>query len=150
MDHLQPPFRLFSYFKTVANKQILYLKLCLWVDSNRGPLMSEATATPTDPQPLLSFMLVGHSLTESDTFCIFCQNLNRVSLGNSCDLFTSSKVRLPRPLFNLFSVFFKQTSIQFYKKLFEKYTSREQCWNSNRQPSDCESHPITTGLGLPP
>ena len=27
-------------------------KVCLWMDSNRGPLVSEATALPSEPQPL--------------------------------------------------------------------------------------------------
>ena len=38
------------------------IKVCQWLDSNRGPLVSEATALPTEPQPLprkrsLSFSL---------------------------------------------------------------------------------------------
>ena len=29
-----------------------YVNICQRLDSNRGPLVSEATALPTDPQPL--------------------------------------------------------------------------------------------------
>ena len=32
----------------------------------------------------------------------------------------------------------------------EKSPSYIRCWNSNPEPSDCESHPITTRPGLPP
>ena len=31
----------------------MFNKFCWWLDSNRGPLVSEATALPTEPQPLL-------------------------------------------------------------------------------------------------
>ena len=56
----------------------------------------------------------------------------------------------PRPLFRLFLVFFKQTSIQFYSKFCEKCPSSIWHWNSNPQPSELEYPPITTRPGLPP
>ena len=31
---------------------MFYMKIYRWVDSNRGPLVSQATALPTEPQPL--------------------------------------------------------------------------------------------------
>ena len=31
---------------------MFHIKVCRWLDSNRGPLVSEATALPTEPQPL--------------------------------------------------------------------------------------------------
>ena len=34
--------------------QLIVNKICWWLDSNRGSLVSEATALPTDPQPLPS------------------------------------------------------------------------------------------------
>ena len=30
----------------------MFNKFCQWLDSNRGPPVSEATAQPTEPQPL--------------------------------------------------------------------------------------------------
>ena len=35
----------------------MYIIFCLWLDLNRGPLVSEATALPTEPQPLPNFFL---------------------------------------------------------------------------------------------
>ena len=54
----------------------------------------------------------------------------------------------PRPLFRLFSVFFKQTSIQFYNKLMWKCSSSIWHWESNPRPSERESPPITPWPGL--
>ena len=42
----------FRLFNTVASTQMFHIKVCRWLDSNRGPLVSEATALPTEPQPL--------------------------------------------------------------------------------------------------
>ena len=56
----------------------------------------------------------------------------------------------PRPLFHLFSVFFKQTAIQFLQQINVKNVIQLWCRHSNPQPSDCESHPITTRPGIPP
>ena len=44
-------FIYFHLFNTVDNKQMLN-KFCRWLESNRGPLVSKATALPTEPQPL--------------------------------------------------------------------------------------------------
>ena len=46
---------LFSSFQyTVDTKQMFnnYINFCRWLDLNCGPLVSEATALPTEPQPL--------------------------------------------------------------------------------------------------
>ena len=47
-------FRLFNTQLTVNNKQMFNINInfCRWLDSNRGPLASEATTLPTEPQPL--------------------------------------------------------------------------------------------------
>ena len=51
--HCRPLFSLFSSFQyTVDRKQMFNINFCRWLDSNRGPLVSEATALPTEPQPL--------------------------------------------------------------------------------------------------
>ena len=49
-------FRLFNTQLTVYKCSIL-INFCQWLDSNRGPLVSEATALPTEPQPLPMFYL---------------------------------------------------------------------------------------------
>ena len=45
-------FSLFSYFQYTVDKFSILINFCQWLDSNRGPLASEATALPTEPQPL--------------------------------------------------------------------------------------------------
>ena len=50
--HSRPLFRYFRIFITVDSKQILDLIDCRWLDSNCGPLVLEATALSTEPQPL--------------------------------------------------------------------------------------------------
>ena len=57
----------------------------------------------------------------------------------------------PRPLFRLFPVFFKQTSLQFLQQIYvKKCPSSIRCRDSNPWPSDRESPPITTRPRLPP
>ena len=43
-------FSLFSSFQQLTVNMFI-IKSCQWLDSNRGPLVSEATALPTEPQP---------------------------------------------------------------------------------------------------
>ena len=50
-------FLYFRLFNTVDSKQ-MFNKFCRWLDSNRGPLVLEATALPTEPQPLLLHLIV--------------------------------------------------------------------------------------------
>ena len=54
-----PASFLFSSFQTVDSKQIMSdIKVCRWLDSNSGSLVSESTALPTEPQPLpISFLI---------------------------------------------------------------------------------------------
>ena len=60
------------------------------------------------------------------------------------------KIGQPRPLFRLFSVFFKQTT-QFLQQIYvKKCPSSIRCRDSNPRPSERESLPITTRPGLPP
>ena len=51
--HSRSLFRLFNTADRIG------IKIFWWLDSNRGPLVSEATALPTAPQPLPTF---SHSL----------------------------------------------------------------------------------------
>ena len=46
-----PLFSLFSSFQYIWQK-IFNINFCRWLDTNRVPLESEATALPTEPQPL--------------------------------------------------------------------------------------------------
>ena len=52
MGHSRPLFLLFSSFLQTVNMKYWFNKSCRWLDSNPGPLISEATALPTAPQPL--------------------------------------------------------------------------------------------------
>ena len=45
-------FRLFNTQLTVHNNCSILINFCRWLDSNRRPLVSEATTLPTEPQPL--------------------------------------------------------------------------------------------------
>ena len=63
MGHSRPLFLYFRLFKThvTVNKCSIYINFCRWLDSNRGSLVSEATALPTEPQPLPTFYLKDNS-----------------------------------------------------------------------------------------
>ena len=56
MGHSRTLFLYLRLFFTVNSKQMFYLKVCQWLDSNHGPLVSEATALPTESQPLPKFI----------------------------------------------------------------------------------------------
>ena len=85
-------FYLLSSFQQVeVNKCFLkcfFYKICQWLDSNLGPLLSEVTALPTVPQPLpinikntrLSLALCGQSykqftLVKYDARVVLTRNL---------------------------------------------------------------------------
>ena len=51
MGHSRPLFLYFRLFNTVDSK-MFYINFCWWRDSNHGPLELEASALPTEPQPL--------------------------------------------------------------------------------------------------
>ena len=44
-------FLYFRLFNTVDSKQ-MFNTFCQWLDLNRGPLLLEVTALPTEPQPM--------------------------------------------------------------------------------------------------
>ena len=52
MGHSQPLFLYFRRFSTVESKLMFCINVCRRLDSNHGPLVSEATTLPTEPQPL--------------------------------------------------------------------------------------------------
>ena len=67
MDQSRPIFKAaisglfmvyFQFFNIVDSKQMFYRKNCQWLDLNRRPLVSEATALPTEPQPLLTALFL--------------------------------------------------------------------------------------------
>ena len=70
----RPHFHYFRLFNTVENRltNVLF-KQFWWLDSNFGPLVSEATVQPTEPQPLptrfsfveLSFVELSHCWEEA-------------------------------------------------------------------------------------
>ena len=45
-------FSYFCFFSVQLTVHNVQYKFCRWLDSNLGPLVSEATALPTEPQPL--------------------------------------------------------------------------------------------------
>ena len=52
MDHSRTLFLHFHLFNTVDSKQIFNIKVCWWLYLNRRSLKLEASALPTEPQPL--------------------------------------------------------------------------------------------------
>ena len=52
IDPFTASFSLFSSFQNSFWLLLIVNKICQWLDSNRGSLVSEATALPTVPQPL--------------------------------------------------------------------------------------------------
>ena len=53
MGHSRPLFFYFRFFNTIQlTENKCSIKICRRLDSNRGPMISEATALPTEPQPL--------------------------------------------------------------------------------------------------
>ena len=52
MGHSQSLFLYFRLFNTLEIKQMFNIKICQGLDSNCGPLGSEATTLPTEPQHL--------------------------------------------------------------------------------------------------
>ena len=58
---------------------------------------------------------------------------------------------LPRPLLSFIFGLFKQTSLKLFQQIYvKKCPSSIRCWDSNLQPLEHESPPITTRPGLPP
>ena len=90
-------FRLFNTQLTVYKCSILII-FCRWLDSNRRPQVSEATALPTKPQPLpfckTSFFLL--AAPSQDVFLLLCCLCH-------CNL--TICVRLFLPLYEPHSVF---------------------------------------------
>ena len=58
MDHSRPQYLYFRLFFTVDSKQMFFIKVCQWLDSNHRPLVSEATALPTEPHHSLYPMVL--------------------------------------------------------------------------------------------
>ena len=75
---------------------------------------------------------------------------NRAMLGR-LKLDFLKKWANPRRLFRFIFGLFKQTLLQFLQQIkWEKCPSSIRCRDSNSQPSDYESPPLTTRPGLPP
>ena len=60
MRHSRPLFLYFRLFNVVNSKQMFYIIVCRWLDSNRGPLVSKATALPTVPLPNMPLLADEH------------------------------------------------------------------------------------------
>ena len=118
MGHLRPPFLYFrlSFLQTVKSKYVQYS--CRGLDSNPGPLVSEANALPTAPQPLPSTFLFLYGPTPASFFIFwsFQTNINTIFTTNQCE-----KMSIPSSIW---------------------------CQDSNPWSLDHESSPITTRPGL--
>ena len=65
----------------------MFNKFCRWLDSNRGPLVSEATAQPTEPQPLPNKHKVQTSLEFGGLFYFI---FDQISAAFQCSRFYKS------------------------------------------------------------
>ena len=72
MGHSQPLFLYFRLSHTADSKQMFHIKVCRCLHSNCGPLVSEATALPAEPQPLSITKILVCQLKN-----IFPKNANR-------------------------------------------------------------------------
>ena len=79
MGHSRPLFLYFHLISEVDSKQMFNIIFCQWLDSNRRPLVLEATALPIEPQLLplshsfflLAFFFVPNSTWSSSCICQF-------------------------------------------------------------------------------
>ena len=99
---------LYSLFITVDSKWN-----CRWLDSNRGSLMSEATALPTAPQPLPNYLLL--IIFQTTNFIVHQVQCDQIGYFLN-DLETYSRTKLAQILGN-FVLYLKNMSI-YIKKLF--------------------------------
>ena len=60
MGHSRPLFLYFRLFNTqlTVYKSLVLLNFCRWLDLNRGPLVSEVTALPTEPSICIYFTVL--------------------------------------------------------------------------------------------
>ena len=107
-------FSLFLSFLITIPRKYGFNKSCRWLDSNRGPLVSEATALSTEPQPLST----SSSIYNHHSFAF---KLPKVCLFNSHSVLVSVS---PTPSVYL-AFFVKQIPLlclclfrSFYRRLF--------------------------------
>ena len=63
-------FSYYCLFNTVDIILMFNIKVCMWLDSNCGPLLLEATALPTEPQPLLNYHIICKYQSQPTFRCI--------------------------------------------------------------------------------
>ena len=91
-----PFFFIFVFSKQlVIAKQMFYIKMCQRLDLNCGPLVSGATALPTEPQPLPKIKLTLAFL------CYFCKCPHREQ--QSIHLVTLERTLVPTCIISLYS-----------------------------------------------
>ena len=74
--HFQHLFLYDRLFYKNLTRNIGSIEVVKWLDSNCGPLVSEATALPTEPQPLPNIIVT----------CVFLENdENKITELNSAD-----------------------------------------------------------------
>ena len=74
---------------------MFHIKVWRWLDSNRGPLLSEATALPTEPQPLpiFSYLPTLGYVRQKNTKMIISSSSSWSSLSLSCFFLWAQKLR---------------------------------------------------------
>ena len=90
MAHSLPFFLYFRLFNTVESKQ-MFNKFCQWLVSNLRPLVFEATALPTEPQPLPNQQPYHVEHTSSRPFMFI---LSRLSLSRVAPVIASTSTSL--------------------------------------------------------
>ena len=90
----RPLFLYFRLFNSVDRKQMFIINFCQWLDLNCGPLVSEATALPTDAQLL---PLYNHLLCEGK-LCLtgldLTKQVNLLSINRNVQLFSGTDKRI--------------------------------------------------------
>ena len=136
----------------------MFNKFCQWLDSNCRPLVSEATALPTEPQPLphlwkfpksrrRQILTVHFPSSPSPLFCLFLTNVwQTISSLNIRP--TTNKIDLPSTAFfifiicsNFWNVWIKtDPSIEYEEfipqpnSFHQTFTVCECDWHSLRKP----------------
>ena len=100
---------------------MFYIKVCQWLDSNGKPLVSEATALPTEPQPLPNWPLLavtdGAASTKNGKVgllkCCFIFAAIENTLTFYC--YTDTKLKLARCLQICLVCIWKKPALQYNK-----------------------------------
>ena len=94
MGHSRPLFFFIFVFSIQLTVKIVQYQFCRWLDSNRGPLMLQATALPTEPQPLPGRKFLDSNLAtilSEKTFIVRMRDFKQRKVKSNCLSFTICK-----------------------------------------------------------